>query len=77
MSGVATDIKILDQILKIIHPHIYTKLKELNVDLSIFVLEWMVCLYTTALPFYVIFFVYLVVGYCMGFGAYLGVECFD
>lgn len=53
MSGVAVDLKIVSLILNEKHPDISAKLKSLEVDLSIFALEWLVCLYTSILPFYV------------------------
>ena len=53
MMGVAVDLKIIESIIRIKEPKIYAKLKELGVDISIFMLEWLVCLFTSVLPFYV------------------------
>jgi hypothetical protein len=49
MSGVAIDIKIISYILMSTHPNIYKKLTKIEIDLSVFVLEWLVCLYTSTL----------------------------
>jgi hypothetical protein len=49
MSGVAIDIKIITYILMMTHPEIYAKLTKIEIDLSVFVLEWLVCLFTSTL----------------------------
>ena len=54
MMGVAVDLKIIEAIIKIKEPKLYAKLKDLGVDISIFMLEWLVCLFTSVLPFYVL-----------------------
>lgn len=54
MSGVAIDIKILQIILSLLRPKISKKLQSLELDISVFVLEWLVCLFTSILPFYVL-----------------------
>ncbi len=42
----------------------------MNLNLSIIILEWLVCLFTTTLPFYVIYFIYLDASNCLGFIIY-------
>jgi hypothetical protein len=54
MTGVAIDIKILSYILMKLNPEIHRKLTKIEIDLSVFVLEWLVCLYTSTIPFPVI-----------------------
>lgn len=54
MMGVAVDLKIIELYLKSKRNRIYTKLQEIQIDISIISLEWLVCVFTTALPFYVL-----------------------
>lgn len=56
MSGVAIDIKILLVMLELMYPKIHAKLRDLEIDISVFALEWFVCLFTSTLPFYVRYF---------------------
>ncbi len=53
MQGVAVDMKIIEEFLRLYRPNIYKKLQELNLTVSIISLEWLVCICTTILPFYV------------------------
>lgn len=53
MMGVAVDLKIIDHIIRLTQPKVYEKLMHIGVDTSIFMLEWLVCLFTSILPFYV------------------------
>lgn len=53
MLGVAIDLKLVEVFLKLRRPRMHAKLQSLSVNLSIFSLEWLVCLFTTVLPFYV------------------------
>lgn len=55
MLGVAIDLKLVEVFLKLRRPRLHAKLQSLSVNLSIFSLEWLVCLFTTVLPFYVNF----------------------
>jgi hypothetical protein len=54
MLGVAVDLKLIEAFLKLRRPRLFAKLESLSVSLSIFCLEWLVCLFTTVLPFYVL-----------------------
>ena len=51
MLGVAIDLKMVDIYLKMQRPEVSDKLELLSVSISIFALEWLVCLGTTILPF--------------------------
>ena len=53
MSSVAADIKIVDMLFKELQPRSAKKMAAMEIDISIFVLEWLVCIYTSTLPFYV------------------------
>jgi hypothetical protein len=53
MLGIAIDLKLVEVFLRLRRPKLYAKLQTLGVSLSIFSLEWLVCLFTTVLPFYV------------------------
>lgn len=53
MSGVAADIKILEMLFRGMQPKLAEKLALLEVEVSIFALEWLVCIFTSTLPFYV------------------------
>lgn len=57
MMGVATDLRVLHHIIKHTYPNQHRKLVSLGVDVSIFMLEWLVCLFTSILPFYVCFLI--------------------
>jgi hypothetical protein len=50
MLGVAIDIKLVEVFLRLKRPDVFNKLQELGVTISIFALEWLVCLGTTILP---------------------------
>ena len=39
-------------------PELYRKIKELNISISIFALEWFVCLCTTILPYNILVLVW-------------------
>lgn len=55
MLGIAIDLKLVEVFLKLRRPRVYSKLAALSINLSIFSLEWLVCLFTTVLPIYVLF----------------------
>lgn len=54
MLGVAIDLKLIEDFLRLKRPKLFAKLKELSISISIFALEWLVCLFTTVLPYYVL-----------------------
>ena len=51
--GIAVDINIVEVYIKLFHPKLNEKLVGMGLSLSLFTLEWIVCLFTTTLPFYV------------------------
>ena len=53
MMGVAVDICIIEHYVKIHHSLLFERLAEMNLSLSLLILEWLVCLFTSTLPFYV------------------------
>jgi hypothetical protein len=53
MLGIAVDLKLIEVFLRLRRPKLSAKLQALSVNLSIFSLEWLVCLFTTILPIYV------------------------
>ena len=53
MIGVACDQQIFIDILKILRPQITNKFEEVGLDGSVLTIHWFVCLFTSALPFYV------------------------
>ena len=53
MLGIAVDLKLIEVFLRLRRPRLSAKLMALNINLSIFSLEWLVCLFTTILPVYV------------------------
>lgn len=46
MEGVLVDQKILNDLIEIILPEVSNKLKFLNIDCSIFSIQWFVCLFS-------------------------------
>ena len=65
--GVAVDLRIIKEIIKIKYPKVNQKIQGLGLDISVFMLEWMVCLFVTALPFSVstVMFI-LALCHCLG-----------
>lgn len=51
MLGVAVDLKLVEVFLRLKRPTLHAQLQVLGVSVSIFALEWLVCLFTTVLPY--------------------------
>lgn len=51
MQGIAIDMKLIEAFLKLKRPQIFETFGHLNINLSFFCLEWLVCLCTTILPY--------------------------
>lgn len=58
MIGVACDQQIFLDILRLIKPKITNKFEEVGLDGSVLSIHWFVCLFTSALPFYVFFLIF-------------------
>lgn len=50
MTGVICDKNIFSDLLKVHNTKVYYKLKELELDLTIFCTNWFICLFTNTLP---------------------------
>lgn len=56
MIGVVCDQQVFLAVLAQIHPEIAAKFDSVGLDPSVLSIEWFVCLFTSSLPFYVIYF---------------------
>ncbi len=54
------DIRIVEHYVKQHYPALSEKLDVMGLSLSLFILEWLVCLFTSTLPFYVLSYIIII-----------------